>query len=265
MSTDPSTIQSYNKNAEAWAKDIRKGSNIAHEYLEKPAMYKILPNLEGKDILCIGCGTGEECAHLKSLGANRVVGIDISEGMIKQAKKAFPEIEFFVMDMEKLDFVDSTFDFVYSSLTFHYVQSWINLLNEINRVLKIDGLLQFSTTHPLLDNACKNKDENETSRIIGYRKNKLSKTIEIFGDYFNNEIRSDSWSTDFTISFFARPISQMTDELKETNFQIERIVEPKPLEAVKEVDLRFWESYSKLPLFILFTSKKIKSNKEDYA
>ena len=66
---------------------MRSGKNIAHKFLEKPAMYKKLPDLKDKSILCIGCGTGEECEHLKSLGAKRVVGIDISKGLIDFAKK----------------------------------------------------------------------------------------------------------------------------------------------------------------------------------
>src|SRR3989344_1668750 len=87
MATDKTTIESYNKYTIKSAEKMRSGKNIKHTFLEKPAMYKKLPDLKGKTVLCIGCGTGEECEHIKSLGAKRVVGIDISKERINFLKK----------------------------------------------------------------------------------------------------------------------------------------------------------------------------------
>ena len=148
MPTDKNTTESYSNYAQQWAERMRSGKNIAHEYLEKPAMYGKLPDLTGLDVLCIGCGTGEECHYLKSLGARRVVGIDISEGLIEYAKKSYPELEFKIMDMEHLDFTTESFDFVYSSLVMHYIDSWKSVLGAISKVLKRGGRFLFSTHHP---------------------------------------------------------------------------------------------------------------------
>jgi 2-polyprenyl-3-methyl-5-hydroxy-6-metoxy-1,4-benzoquinol methylase len=90
MPTDQKTIDAYNKFAEKWANAKRDRSSIFHRYLEKPGMYGKLPDLVGKDVLCIGCGSGEEGEFLRSLGAKRVVGIDISEGLIDIARKTYP-------------------------------------------------------------------------------------------------------------------------------------------------------------------------------
>ena len=149
MSTDINTTESYSNYAEQWARRMRSGKNKAHEYLEKPAMYGKLPDLTDLSVLCIGCGTGEECEHLKSLAAKRVVGIDISEGLIEYAKKSYSDLEFHVMDMEKLDFPLESFDFVYSSLVMHYVDSWDKTLNSISKILKTDGRFLFSTRKEL--------------------------------------------------------------------------------------------------------------------
>ena len=67
MATDKNTIESYNKYTSKSAEKMRSGKNIKHTFLEKPAMYKKLPNLIDKTILCIGCGTAEECAHINLL------------------------------------------------------------------------------------------------------------------------------------------------------------------------------------------------------
>src|SRR5579872_5335203 len=98
MSTDKKTIDAYNKFAEKWANSKRDGSSIFHLYLEKPAMYGKLPDLTDKTMLCIGCGSGEEVEHIVSLGAKRVVGVDISEGLVTIAKKTYPQFEFHVID-----------------------------------------------------------------------------------------------------------------------------------------------------------------------
>jgi len=55
------TIKSYNCHAVILAERMRSGKNLSHDFLEKPAMYKKLPNLKDKNVLCIGCGSGEEC------------------------------------------------------------------------------------------------------------------------------------------------------------------------------------------------------------
>ncbi len=148
MATDKKTIESYNKYAKNWAKDLRAGKNKSHEFLEKPAMYKKLPNLSNKIVLCIGCGTGEECEYLLSSGAKKVIGVDLSPGLIEYAKKSYPDIEFHVMDMEKLKFKDSSFDYIYSSLTMHYVEDWKKPLKEAHRVLKNGGGSPFLYTSP---------------------------------------------------------------------------------------------------------------------
>jgi len=66
----------YDSFAEKRAQEFASGKNLVHAYIEKPAMYALLPNLEDKTVLCIGCGTGEECVEFKSRGA-QVNGVDI--------------------------------------------------------------------------------------------------------------------------------------------------------------------------------------------
>ena len=63
---------------------------------------------EGLSILEIGCGLGDQLASLKP---RRGVGIDLSEGMIKEASKRHPELEFLTGDGESLS-LDETFDVI---------------------------------------------------------------------------------------------------------------------------------------------------------
>lgn len=139
--------QEYDAHAKSWQASM--GTNMGHKYLEKPAMEKELPvSLEGKSVLCIGVGSGDELQEILKRNPAYVVGIDISDELLNIAKSRFPNVEFQKMDMNAMNFPDSTFDYVYSSLTVHYAKDWDILCSEIYRVLKKWGELLFSTHHP---------------------------------------------------------------------------------------------------------------------
>jgi ubiquinone/menaquinone biosynthesis C-methylase UbiE len=139
--------QEYDAHAQSWQASM--STNMGHRYLEKPAMEKELPaTFEGKSTLCIGVGSGDELQEILKRNPIHVIGIDISNELLSIAKSRFPNLEFKKMDMTAMDFPDATFDYVYSSLTFHYAKDWDVLCSEIYRVLKKDGELLFSTHHP---------------------------------------------------------------------------------------------------------------------
>jgi len=256
MATDKNTIDSYNQYTKKWAEKLRSGKNTAHEFLEKPAMYKKLPDLSDKSILCVGCGTGEECDYLMKQGAKRVVGIDISSGLIEYAKKSYPKIEFHVMDMEKIEFPDNSFDYIYSSLTMHYVDDWVKPLTEIRRVLKNKGIFLFSTHHPVKWGAEKVEEDSQKTFLMGYSKNKKEQTCRIYGDYLNTRKIDDVWFNEFKVSYYHRPLSEIIGDIIKSGFVISDFVEPKPLKSVIKEKPNFYDIHSKIPLFMIFELKK---------
>lgn len=255
MSTDKKTIKSYDAYALKWAERMRSGKNLAHTFLEKPAMYKKLPKLKGKTILCVGCGTGEECERLKSLGAKKVIGVDVSKGLIELAKKSYPHLEFHVMDMERLHFASSTFDLVYSSLVMHYVKDWTKTFRSIHKILKRDGTFLFSTHHPVKWSAEVKRAKTEDSYLLGYKRYK-SGEINVFGDYLNTRKIDDIWFNEFKVSYYHRPISEIISDIIKSGFVISDFVEPKPLKLVIKENPNFYEVHSKIPLFMIFELKK---------
>lgn len=257
MATDKTTIESYNKYTIKCAEKMRSGKNIKHTFLEKPAMYKKLPNLKGKTILCIGCGTGEECEHIKSLGVKRVVGIDISKERINFLKKSNPDLEFYTMDMEKLDFSDNSFDFIYSSLALHYSKDWTKILRKVYKILKKDGTFLFSTHHPIKWGAEINKLKDKSTFLLGYKKYKSGES-EVFGDYLTTRKINDVLSSEgLKVSYYHRPISAIISDIIKSGFIISDFIEPKPLKSVLKVKPEFYKIYSKIPLYMIFELKKI--------
>jgi ubiquinone/menaquinone biosynthesis C-methylase UbiE len=75
--------------------------------------------------------------------SGRVVGIDISDEMIRVAREssaAFPNVEFEVATAEKLPFDDGEFTHAFSMESLYYYEDMLGALREIRRVLAPGGV-----------------------------------------------------------------------------------------------------------------------------
>lgn len=127
------TQAAYDKIAEEYAQ--RNASPFWPE--EFIAFQKLLT---GKKILDIGCGAGRDAEMMTQAGLD-CVGIDFSEGMLKQARQRVKDGNFRQMDFYNLDFLDNSFDAFWASASFlHVPKNEIKLvLNEAKRILKPGG------------------------------------------------------------------------------------------------------------------------------
>ena len=101
----------------------------------------------GERILDVACGTGTSTAALARRGAD-VVGLDFSAGMIAEARRRHPKLEFVEGDAEALPFGDAEFDAVTMSFGLRNVANPHAALREMHRVLKPGGrvvVCEFST------------------------------------------------------------------------------------------------------------------------
>lgn len=104
---------------------------------------------EGARVLDVATGTGKvalEAARLVGL-KGWVIGIDLSEGMLAQARRktgALP-VEFRQMDAENLEFEDATFDVVLCGFCVWFLPDIVRGVREMHRVLRPGGRLAFST------------------------------------------------------------------------------------------------------------------------
>lgn len=97
---------------------------------------------DGSRILDIGCGNGLlNTVHL----AKRfdVIGIDVSERQIAEAKKNLPNVKFICADIRDHEFESASLDGIVSFYCFNHIPrtSYGNLLGRFHRWLKTDGLL----------------------------------------------------------------------------------------------------------------------------
>jgi SAM-dependent methyltransferase len=118
---------------------------------EWPAIRALLPHLEGKRVVDLGCGFGWFARWAKEQGAAHVLGLDLSENMIRRAKADTddPGIDYAITDLDHVALPKAAFDFAYSSLTFHYIEDFRRLVEMIHSALVRKACLVFTIEHPI--------------------------------------------------------------------------------------------------------------------
>ncbi len=105
----------------------------------------ILKNKKPEILLDIATGTGDLAINLVQTGAMKIIGLDISPGMLKVGKKKVLDkhmektIEMIEGDSENLPFEDNTFDAVTVAFGVRNFETLEKGLFEIHRVLKPKG------------------------------------------------------------------------------------------------------------------------------
>jgi len=115
---------------------------------EHRARYRFARNyVKSKAVLDAGCGNGYGSVSLLKAGAKSVVGLDISEEAVNEAKShyAAPNLHYQVGDLHKLPFATDSFDIVVAFEIIEQVPEFEQVLHEFQRVLKPGGLLLIST------------------------------------------------------------------------------------------------------------------------
>ena len=123
-----------------------------NDCIETPILFGMLPDLHGKRILDIGCGMGQHAKQYSDMGADTVLGLDISAKMLDYAKEHNNNrnIIYRHMAMEDIDTINETFDLVTSSLAFDYVEDFPGLMEKIHNLMEKDAEFVFSMSHPIV-------------------------------------------------------------------------------------------------------------------
>ena len=140
-----------------WA-DEGRGEEMERHHLPITAPTLSLMQLRPADrVLDLGCGAGWATRLLASLlPQGRVVGVDISDEMVRRARAAsqdVPNVEFRVGSSERLPFDSGSFDKVLSVESFYYYADQGRALDELLRVLSPGGRF-FILINLFKDNPC---------------------------------------------------------------------------------------------------------------
>jgi len=107
----------------------------------------------GDRVLDACCGTGDLALGARKAGADSVVGVDFSEGMLDRARRKAPELEWIQADVLTLPFGDASFDAAVVGFGVRNVEDLEAGLRELRRVLRPGGrvgILEITTPRGFL-------------------------------------------------------------------------------------------------------------------
>jgi SAM-dependent methyltransferase len=114
----------------------------------------VLGDVDGRDVLELGCGAAQWSISLAKLGA-RPVGLDLSTRQLEHARRAMAEagVEFPLVEAsaENVPLADESFDIVFCDHGAFTFADPRQLVPECARLLRAGGLLAFNKVSPLLD------------------------------------------------------------------------------------------------------------------
>lgn len=117
--------------------DLRRRIEIVFDHLLKGI------DLQGKQVLDAGCGTGWFSRELVRRGAI-VTALDVGPELLAEVKKKC-HCKTVVGDLEALDFPNENFDIVVSSEVIEHLKHPMTGVKELMRVLKQHGILALTT------------------------------------------------------------------------------------------------------------------------
>lgn len=224
-------------------------------YVELPSVYQILDDVSGLSVLDLACGTGYYAKEFRRRGAERVVGVDLSEDMIRATRsreEAEPlGVEYVVGDAGSLEHLGD-FDVV----------TGIHLLHYANSVDHLEGM-------------CKSIAGNLNSggRFIGYQLNyDLSREPHYYDKYcFNVRISGDAadghpFTFSVTLGDYASPEitayywskESLESALQAAGLTEIRWVVPTPsFEGIEKHGVDFWADVMQRPFELIVTCRKV--------
>ncbi|ASW76108.1 SAM-dependent methyltransferase [Chryseobacterium piperi] len=211
------------------------------------ALKKMLPDFTGKTVLDLGCGFGWHCRYAVEQGAKSVTGIDLSEKMLEKAREInqLDGIEYVQKALEEVDYPAEQFDLILSSLTFHYIESFNTMAQNICQWLKPGGHFVFSVEHPIFT------AEGSQDWAYGSHGEKQHWPVD---HYFIQGKRDTTFLGENVVKYH-RTLTGYLSSLLKQGFKIKEITEPEPSDQMLK---EFAEMKDELrrPMMLLISVEK---------
>ncbi|MBW8347987.1 class I SAM-dependent methyltransferase [Bacillus sp. IITD106] len=208
---------------------------------------ELLPELRNKSVLDLGCGFGWHCRYAREQQAKSVIGVDISEKMLQKAREMTDDslISYVKMPIEDINFSDSQFDVVISSLAFHYIKSFEAICKKVYDCLKPGGSFVFSVEHPIFTS------RNEQDWYYDDKGNRLHWPV----DHYQSEgLRETTFLTENVIKYH-RTFSTYINDLINTGFVVRTVKEPIP-SAEMLMSIPEMKDELRRPMFLIIAAVK---------
>lgn len=248
-----------NWNSMATAYEIFNNSPESYSYnIEWKCIKNMLPDIKEKDVLDLGCGTGIFTFLLEQYNPQKIVGIDLSDEMLHIAMKKSDvcqsKAEFILGDVTTaFDYVQTEFDFIFSSTTTHYIENLEEFFRNISKCLKSDGTCIISVINPIYSAMYPLKhgdtfptDDEWTIRYLDRSQRAYIQPWIEYNDDFENEL---SVSYHYTFCDYINAIVK-------AGLSIKRMEEPLPPEEWKENATSRYNGFMETPIYMIIEITK---------
>lgn len=208
---------------------------------------ELLPELRNKSVLDLGCGFGWHCRYAREQQARSVIGVDISEKMLQKAREMTNDslITYIKMSIEDINFSDSQFDVVISSLAFHYIKSFEAICKKVYDCLKPGGSFVFSVEHPIFTS------RNEQDWYYDDKGNRLHWAVD---NYQSEGLRETTFLTENVIKYHHTFSTYINDIIK-AGFIVRIVKEPIPSEEMLK-SIPEMKDELRRPMFLIISAEK---------
>jgi SAM-dependent methyltransferase len=216
--------------------------------LEWYAFRALLPDLCEKRLLDLGCGFGWHCRYARQQKARSVVGVDLSEKMLAQARTITDDsgIEYCRCAIEDIDFSAGQFDVVTSSLALHYVERFDLVCQRVHWCLVASGTFVFSVEHPMFTALAAQQ------WCYGSKGERLHWPVD---NYQQEGARQTQWLADNVVKYH-RTVATYVNTLIDSGFRISKLLEPEPPPEMLN-EQPDWKDDCRRPTFLLIAAVKI--------
>ena len=213
---------------------------------EWPALRAMLPELRGLRVMDLGCGYGWFCRWAREQGALQVHGLDVSARMLERARQLTPthDIVYTQADLETVELPRASFDLVYSSQAFHYIEDLPCLLAKVHAALVPGGALVFSTEHPIY----------MAPTHPGWRVDEQGQKTWPLNGYQAEGPRTTDWLAKGVIKYH-RTLGTLLNALIHTGFSLRQVNEWGPTEAQLSAQPELAEERER-PMMLLVSARR---------
>ena len=145
MQEQRNIIECYNKTAENYADKFL--NELDHKHFDRIILTAFWEQNKNKgQLIDFGCGPGQTTYFIYKCGLENVIGTDLSDEMVKVAKRHNPKINFEQADLLNLKYKENTLGSAiafYAIVHFDYIQIK-TALTEVHRILVDKGEFMFS-------------------------------------------------------------------------------------------------------------------------
>lgn len=220
----------WDRAIDVWEDFQERGKDFSRDQVHGPALRRAIGPLRGRSALDLGCGQGRFTRVLARAGA-RVVGVDWSREMIRAAQvheRSRPlGIEYHCWDARGLEreLRGRRFDVVVGCMSFMDMPEVHRVLRNARRLLKPNGRLVFSVSHP-----------GSTAALRWERSGIRDRGAMLVGPYFNKHVGLTEWRMrrllrPFDTVYWHRTLEQWFRLLRRAGFVVEGVSELHPTPA----------------------------------